>query len=80
MSYVITITVAAATVPRYVAFEVFLGLGKLNGKVSSKFMTGIHYALFVSIILLIFAGIFSIARTRTPQNNENYKLRETKRK
>ncbi|MEM0163919.1 MAG: MFS transporter [Thermoplasmata archaeon] len=75
MSYVITITVAAATVPRYVAFEVFLGLGKLNGKVSSKFMTGIHYALFVSIILLVFAGIFSIVRTRNPQNNEKSKLR-----
>lgn len=74
MSYVITITVAAATVPRYVAFEVFLGLGKLNGNVSSKFMAGIHYALFVSIVLLIFAGIFSIIRTRNPQNNEDSKL------
>ncbi len=78
MSYVITITVAAATVPRYVAFEVFLGLGKLNGKISSKFMTGIHYALFVSIVLLIFAGIFSMVRAVNSQNNEGAKLRRIK--
>lgn len=71
LSYVITISVAAATVPRSVAFEVFLGLGKLTGKVSTKFLIGIHYALFVCMILLIIAGILSIARTRKHQNIEN---------
>jgi MFS family permease len=71
LSYVITITVATTTVPRAVAFEVFLGIGKLTGRVSTKFLTGIHYALLVSLILLVLAGIFSFVRARAHRKVEN---------
>ena len=61
LSYVIAITVAAATVPRYVTFEIFLGIARLNGNVSSKFIVGIHSALIVAMIVLIAASISSFA-------------------
>ncbi len=63
-SYVIAISVAALSVPRYVAFEVFLGLKKLQGGVSSKFLTGIHAALIASFLILIAAGVSSLVKTR----------------
>ena len=59
LSYVIAITVAASTVPRYVTFEVFLGLNKLRGNVSSKFVVGLHSALLVSMIVLVMGAIMS---------------------
>ncbi|WP_287960113.1 MFS transporter [Acidiplasma sp.] len=59
LSYVIAITVAAATVPRDVTFEVFLGIGRLNGGLSAKFITGLHSALIVSFIILVLGCIFS---------------------
>lgn len=59
MSYVIAITVAASTVPRYVTFEVFLGVDKLQGGLSSKFIVGLHYALLVSMIVLVVGALMS---------------------
>ena len=59
MSYVIAITVAASTVPRYVTFEVFLGVDKLPGGLSSKFIVGLHYALLVSMIVLVMGALMS---------------------
>lgn len=59
MSYVIAITVAASTVPRYVTFEVFLGVDKLQGGLSSKFIVGLHYALLVSMIVLVMGALMS---------------------
>lgn len=59
MSFVIAITVAASTVPRYVTFEVFLGVDKLQGGLSSKFIVGLHYALLVSMVVLIAGAIMS---------------------
>jgi MFS family permease len=61
MSYVIAISIAALSVPRNVAFEVFLGVDKLQGGVSAKFMVGIHSALLVSFIILIFGALSSLA-------------------
>jgi EmrB/QacA subfamily drug resistance transporter len=61
-SYVLAISVAAATIPRQVAFEVFIGTSNLSGGVSQAFLHGIDNALYVSIIILIIAGILSFIR------------------
>lgn len=63
-SYVIAISIAALSVPRYVAFEVFLGVTKLQGGVSAKFLTGIHAALIASFAILITAGLSSLIKSR----------------
>jgi MFS family permease len=61
-SFVIAITVAAASIPRDIAFEVFIGTTNLVGGVSESFIRGIDAALTVSIILIVIAGILSWMR------------------
>lgn len=69
LSYVISISVASLSVPRYVAFEVFLGTNSLTGNVSTIFLGGIHYALIISLIFLILAGIMSYLRSSGGNKN-----------
>ena len=66
-SYVIAISIAALSVQRSVAFEVFLGVTKLQGGVSAKFLTGIHAALIASFSILIVAGLSSLVKSRKLQ-------------
>lgn len=75
LSYVITISVASVSVPRYVAFQVFLGTNALSGDVSNLFLGGLHYALVMSLIFLVLAGIMSYLRSsgrkgETPQESK----------
>jgi len=62
LSYVIAISVSSATVPRYVAFEVFLGTTNLIGGVASSFLTGLRSALYVSLGILSIALVLSALR------------------
>jgi len=55
MSFVVAISVAAASIPRDVAFQVFIGTTNLVGGVSEAFITGIHSALMVSLVILVLA-------------------------
>ena len=61
-SFVIAITVAAASIPRDVAFEVFIGTRNLVGGVSLSFIRGIDAALVTSIMIISLAGIMSWLR------------------
>ncbi len=70
-SYVIAISIAALSIPRYIAFEVFLGVTKLEGGISSKFLVGIHAALIASFFILVAAGISSLVRTKVVRSEEN---------
>jgi hypothetical protein len=59
-SFVVAISVAAASIPRDVAFQIFLGT--ISGGVSPQFVSGIDSALYVSLALLGVAGILSYFR------------------
>ena len=61
-SYVLAISVAAASIPRQLAFEVFIGTKSLSGGVSQAFISGIDHAFYASIIILAVAGVLSIIR------------------
>jgi hypothetical protein len=63
-SYVLAISVAAASIPRKIAFEVFIGTTNLTGGVSQEFLFGIHNAFYASLIILVFAGVLSYSRGR----------------
>ncbi|HVP95755.1 MFS transporter [Methanoregula sp.] len=63
-SFVIAITVSAASIPRDVAFEVFIGTTNLVGGVSDAFIRGIDAALWASVIIIGVAGILSWMRGR----------------
>jgi hypothetical protein len=61
-SFVLAITVAAASIPRNVSFEVFLGTRNLVGGGTLSFIRRIDAALVTSIIIISFAGIMSWLR------------------
>ena len=61
-SYVLAISVASASIPRKIAFEVFIGTSSLSGGVSQAFVSGIDHAFYASIAILIIAGILSFIR------------------
>jgi EmrB/QacA subfamily drug resistance transporter len=58
-SFVLAISVASATIPRGVAFQVFIGTTNLAGGVSRQFLTGIDAAFISAILLLLIAAILS---------------------
>jgi EmrB/QacA subfamily drug resistance transporter len=61
-SFVIAITVASASVPRNVAFEVFIGTTNLVGGVSEAFLHGIDASLWASIGIIGLAAALSWMR------------------
>jgi EmrB/QacA subfamily drug resistance transporter len=63
-SFVIAISVAAASIPRQVAFEVFIGTTNLTGGVTRDFIAGIDHAFYVSLAILVLAGVLSFIRGR----------------
>jgi EmrB/QacA subfamily drug resistance transporter len=69
-SYVLAISVAAASIPRQIAFEVFIGTTNLSGGVSQAFIFGIDNAFYVSIAILVVAGVLSFFRGRETRNKE----------
>ena len=66
LSFVFALTVASASVPRYVAYSVFLGTTNLVGGLGASFLTGIHAALYGSAVILAVAAVLSWSRGREP--------------
>ncbi len=62
LSFVLAISIAAGTVPRYVAYEVILGTTTLIGGVGAAFLNGIDGALYVSAGILAVAAVLSALR------------------
>ena len=67
-SYVLAISVAAASIPRQVAFAVFIGTKSLSGGVSQAFISGIDHAFYASVAILVIAGVLSFIRGRDIRN------------
>ena len=61
-SFVVAISVASASIPRQLAFQVFISTVKLSGGLSSSFIGGIQAALYASIAILAVAAILSATR------------------
>jgi EmrB/QacA subfamily drug resistance transporter len=70
-SFVIAISVAAASIPRQVAFEVFIGTTNLTGGVTRDFIAGIDHAFYVSLAILVLAGVLSFIRGRESRRENN---------
>jgi EmrB/QacA subfamily drug resistance transporter len=61
-SFIVAITVASASIPRNVAFEVFIGTTNLAGGVSVAFLRGIDASLWASIGIMGIAAVLSWMR------------------
>ncbi len=70
-SFVIAISIASISVPRYVAFEVFAGVLNSLGSVSASFMSGIHASLIVAIVILSIAAMLSLSRGREARSGKH---------
>jgi len=64
LSFVLAITIASATVPRWQAYAVILGTKNLIGGVGPGFLTGIDGALYASAAILAVAAVLSALRGR----------------
>ena len=62
LSFVLSLTIASASIPRQLAYEVFLGTTNLIGGIGADFLTGIHAALYGSVAILALAAALSWAR------------------
>ena len=61
-SFAVALLIASLSIPRQMAFEIFLGVGRIQGQLSSAFVDGMHFALAGSISVLLVALILSILR------------------
>ncbi len=63
LSFVVALSIASASLPRAVAYQVFLGSTDL-GAAGGAFLTGIHAALVGSVAILLVAAALSWSRGR----------------
>ncbi len=65
-SFVLSLSIASASVSRPVAEAVFLGTTGLVGNVGAQFLTGIRVALLGSAVVLVVAALLSWSRGAAP--------------
>jgi MFS family permease len=61
-SFAVALLISSLSIPRQVAFEIFLGVGGIPIQFSDAYVHGMHAALLASISLLIVALVLSILR------------------
>ena len=64
LSLVLSLTIASASIPKALAYQVFLGTTNLVGGIGADFLTGLHAALWGSAGILLVAAILSWSRGR----------------
>ena len=62
LSFVVTLTIASASISRAYAYQVFLGTGTLKGGISQQFLTGLHAAFYGMAAILAVAAALSWSR------------------
>ena len=65
-SFIIVIVTATLVIPRYLAFEIFVGTSKLIGGITTGFVKGMHFSFIFLIAMLVIAALLSLTR-----GNEN---------
>jgi multidrug transporter EmrE-like cation transporter len=63
-SFSTAILIASRSIPRDLAFAIFVGSTTLQGRLAEAFVSGLHSALYASIGLLVVAGLLSATRGR----------------
>ena len=63
-SFSVAILVASRSIPREVAFAIFVGTTTLHGRAASDFTTGLHAAFYESVAFMVIAAVLSALRGR----------------
>jgi len=61
-SFAVALFFASLSIPRQLAFAIFLGVGQITGVLSQAFIDGVHSALMASVSLLVVAFLLSVLR------------------
>jgi EmrB/QacA subfamily drug resistance transporter len=61
-SFSMAILIASRSIPRSLAFAIFVGSASLHGRVAVAFTSGLHAAFYVSMALMAVAAVLSAAR------------------
>ncbi|MDA8065434.1 MAG: MFS transporter [Thermaerobacter sp.] len=67
LSFAAAMLVSATSIPRQVAFAIFVGTTTLRGSYMQGFTRGIHAAFYLSILLMLIAAVFSALRGQPSQ-------------
>ncbi len=67
-SFAVALLMSSLSIPRVYAFQIFLGVGKINGQLSLEYIRGMHTALLASIVMLLIAIVLSVLRGRETRN------------
>lgn len=67
-SFAVAILVAARSIPRHLAFAIFVGTTRLSSHLAGVFTSGLHAAFYASMIFMAIAALLSATRVlrRTP--------------
>ncbi len=71
MSFVLAISVASSVIPRYIAFQVFVGKGALIGGLSQALLSGLKASFLFSLVMLAIAAVFSYFRSTGESSRED---------
>ncbi|WP_222849998.1 MFS transporter [Trebonia kvetii] len=63
-SFSVAILVASRSIPREVAFAIFVGTTTLHGQAAADFTTGLHAAFYESVAFMVIAAVLSALRGR----------------
>jgi EmrB/QacA subfamily drug resistance transporter len=61
-SFAVALFFASISIPRELAFQIFLGVGGIHGPLASAYVDGMRSALFASLSLLAVAFVLSVLR------------------
>jgi EmrB/QacA subfamily drug resistance transporter len=70
-SFAVALLIASVSIPRQLAFAIFLGVGQINGGLSLAFTDGMHSALLASLSLLAVALLLSVLRGKEARTVTN---------
>ena len=66
-SFSVAILIASRSIPKQLAFAIFVGTTSLHGRLAAAFTTGLHAAFYTSMAFMALAALLSAARGRHSQ-------------
>jgi EmrB/QacA subfamily drug resistance transporter len=61
-SFSVAILIASRSIPRHLAFAIFVGSTSLHGRAAAAFTTGLHSAFYASMSMMVVAALLSATR------------------
>ena len=70
-SFALAILIASRSIPKALAFAIFVGTTSLHGVVAAAFTTGLHSAFYAFMVFMVIAAVLSASRGRGVPRKES---------